>query len=41
VLYNLVILVPLAQELLKVQHLQQIQDYTLIAGAATIWVLTL
>ncbi|MFV9675705.1 MAG: hypothetical protein ACNYZI_10025, partial [Anaerolineales bacterium] len=41
VLYNLVILVPLAQELLKVQHLRGIQDYLLIAAAATIWVFLL
>ena len=41
VLYNLVILIPLAQELLKVQHLRGIQDYALIAAAATIWVFLL
>ncbi|MFA9401949.1 MAG: hypothetical protein ACERKY_02675, partial [Anaerolineales bacterium] len=41
VLYNLVILVPLAQELMKVQHLRGIQDYLLIAAAATIWVFLL
>jgi len=41
VLYNLVILIPLAQELMKVQHLRGIQDYALIAAAATIWVLLL
>jgi magnesium-transporting ATPase (P-type) len=41
VLYNLVILIPLAQELLKVQHLRGIQDYLLIAAAATIWVFLL
>ena len=41
VLYNLVILIPLAQDLLKVQHLRGIQDYLLIAAAATIWVFLL
>lgn len=41
VLYNLVILIPLAQKLLKVQHLQGIQDYLLIAAAAAIWVFLL
>ncbi|MFA9491442.1 MAG: hypothetical protein ACERK1_09460 [Anaerolineales bacterium] len=41
VLYNLVILIPLAQELMKVQHLRGIQDYALIAAAATIWVFLL
>jgi len=41
VLYNLVILIPLAQELLKVQHLRGVQDYALIAAAATIWVFLL
>ncbi len=41
VLYNLVILVPLAQEPLKVQHLRGIQDYLLIEAAATIWVFLL
>ncbi len=41
VLYNLVILIPLAQELLKVGHLGGIQDYAFIAAAATIWVFLL
>jgi hypothetical protein len=41
VLYNLVILIPLAQELMKVGHLQEIQDYLLIGAAATIWVFML
>jgi len=41
VLYNLVILVPLAQELLKVGPLGGVQAYALIAAAATIWVFLL
>lgn len=36
-LYNLVMLIPLAQELLKIQHLPRVEDYLIVAVTAAIW----